>query len=1260
MGFFNIYFMDFKDWLYLNEGSFTESDIPSYFYVGIKFTEDLIQRKPYTPRGAVSTLLGLEGITSNYSTAKSFASEALLKMPGKATVNLNKLTKVLYQDPNYLTSAFFRTPRRTYTGHATTNQDFQPRKTDIGEGFLVPTVGRILDDLAYTIGLKRVDYHVWKAGDGSSIKVKDIVERMKKVTPSRRSFSQKEKKFDWGSRVTKKYSPVEKEVEGELPDLDYKIWSFIQFKKEVDVDDIRKHFKLANPVIVNALERLQGDNYIKYDLKGKNVKPLRARHAENPIKSLRSATDFAGRLYKVLSGQDGGPALPNHEKLLQQDNDGVSVIVKNAKEALRSNTYGDGEQEWIMKRQLIPGEQGKKCPSCNAFVRFRPDQIDQEVVCPACMQKIPLWVNFDRSARPMLHVPEDSTLYVNYQTFPKWAREIIPDKTDRAKFYSYEEREKFDANRMEELLNKTGVYKMYHVYLVNGMDEVDQISSGNKEKKPVDPERKDMVEKLKDYVNKGINRVEFITKLFEKKEGYPRYKTEKLLNDLSDLDMIRIEGNHITLINMNHSESEMVILRYMKTLEDPVPPHEVMAATGLPPQEFESTLQSLIEKNRVKQLSDKTIEYVIPEEELNSFSSLEEEIIKIIEKEYVSRPKDVQSYLSEKASIQGVKYTIRLLEMKHKIFESKWNGFYVATPTDDSLNELEQKIIDYLKEWPVSDTVGLRKEVGNPSIYEFYRCLDLLEAKKYITADMDAYFVVLNKEKVKYFKNDRPLPKRAEELLNVLAKHFCAEESDAAKHMSGDIYSLFTTLVNKNLVAFQDGRYVPVNKPNEDTEEEKSILDVLSGGEMSIDNIRLHLPFLKDRAQKILDYMVKNKKIAASRHPLQNKVFYHKKDYNFEVDTSSYEGRIYDFVKDKRFPRDAADIGAAVGLSDTGAEYVLDKMVKADKMRKATDKFSNQVYLLPGQELPTIDDYVNIVKAFLTDGPKLSSFVRNHIIKVTGLATSDTEKLVEYGVSESAFKKSHDNVLNRIYFYLDGQEPPSSLQYAKEIYKILEKGSVLKLDEIYYKYKNLNNLSMSQVGDILWMMEKGEYGEDLKIKRSLGMNGRDIYHLPNVDPQAQENLELLGYVKNILRNDAVLMSFLAREIYKRKHIGVVAKNFIATMVNQGLLYKSGNGENAWISAVPDIESIIAVKNQKLEQMVINHLGKYGPQTTETLTYDINGEDENCSLGCFHNAQGYTDIKIAQDFFYKMADQGKLQVIDKGTPQQKFGLQDHRL
>jgi hypothetical protein len=97
--------MNFKQWL--NEVSYTPKDIPKWFFVGIYFNyKNLLDRQ----------LKGIKGITEDLMTAYEMG-EAVLAMPGPETERINSLSRVLYDNPEYMASKNWEAAERVKGGN---------------------------------------------------------------------------------------------------------------------------------------------------------------------------------------------------------------------------------------------------------------------------------------------------------------------------------------------------------------------------------------------------------------------------------------------------------------------------------------------------------------------------------------------------------------------------------------------------------------------------------------------------------------------------------------------------------------------------------------------------------------------------------------------------------------------------------------------------------------------------------------------------------------------------------------------------------------------------------------------------------------------------------------------------------------------------------------------------------------------------------------------------------------------------------------
>jgi hypothetical protein len=95
--------MRFKEWFCFNEMSYTQEDIPKWFFVGIRWEpEQLVHMK----------LAGLKGIVGgDFNIATAAHQGPVLVLDGPQTEKINKLSKVLYE-PEYMASKGFQASRR--------------------------------------------------------------------------------------------------------------------------------------------------------------------------------------------------------------------------------------------------------------------------------------------------------------------------------------------------------------------------------------------------------------------------------------------------------------------------------------------------------------------------------------------------------------------------------------------------------------------------------------------------------------------------------------------------------------------------------------------------------------------------------------------------------------------------------------------------------------------------------------------------------------------------------------------------------------------------------------------------------------------------------------------------------------------------------------------------------------------------------------------------------------------------------------------
>ena len=89
----------FSEWLILREASYGDADVPDWFYTVLKPNE--VEEAQQTWQ------IKRDSITSSYNTARVFGygGNYIVKMPAKAVLYLNKLSRVMYDNPDYIRNA---------------------------------------------------------------------------------------------------------------------------------------------------------------------------------------------------------------------------------------------------------------------------------------------------------------------------------------------------------------------------------------------------------------------------------------------------------------------------------------------------------------------------------------------------------------------------------------------------------------------------------------------------------------------------------------------------------------------------------------------------------------------------------------------------------------------------------------------------------------------------------------------------------------------------------------------------------------------------------------------------------------------------------------------------------------------------------------------------------------------------------------------------------------------------------------------------
>lgn len=144
--------MRFRQYISLTEKSFTEKDVPKFYYLAINFGTYNEDRMNQTVRQLMNgELIGVKGISSASlkNMLKNWGNmrEMLIVLPAKEFLQINKVSRVLYDNPDYLVQKGMYVLRRLFndlgnrTNIFTKMQDYVLRKMkDSGNGNLAESI----------------------------------------------------------------------------------------------------------------------------------------------------------------------------------------------------------------------------------------------------------------------------------------------------------------------------------------------------------------------------------------------------------------------------------------------------------------------------------------------------------------------------------------------------------------------------------------------------------------------------------------------------------------------------------------------------------------------------------------------------------------------------------------------------------------------------------------------------------------------------------------------------------------------------------------------------------------------------------------------------------------------------------------------------------------------------------------------------------------------------------------------------------------
>lgn len=1059
--------MSFKDWMLFTEESYTKADIPEYFYVGIYFSEDLVKSAHSTARShptdtrAVASLQGVEGITSNPRTAGSFHHGAALKMPGKAVLEINKVSKGLYNNPHYQASAGFRSARRFKSGG-----DFLHSNTRAYQSvdILRQVLSNVFEKIEHYFANDIVVNNKVKVSDGSFLSLDDVIQMLQKLNPA---------------KINKHPRPWKR-------------------SKKNNIKSIRN----ANDLAARLAFIIKSAVGEKYSVEYKTNSDEKGTEKDEFVDLFKTKEDAEDWIRKKIWNQDkeyGTPKITNYkiksvnvaDRLTKKNAEGVSLLHKWIQEnATTVADYGN-EEEWTIKRTPLGRDSWvKKCPNCGRYNEFDPYQMGEEIRCKSCTKEFKLEDPVERGALPVLHVPRSSTLFIDVNATPmKWMDKYIPNKLKNAT----------DIDKYKYIVNEFKLYNKYKVHFLKSISDL------NEEKpRSHDPERENKLNSIKEAIMRGVTNVKLLERLMQYK-GITPETLKEVLDRWEKAKIIKIEQGQITMLDPNTNDDMQEVYMYIKShSSDEVEARDIESELNLDEDSLHNAIKKLIKKGLIKETSKNLYTLNFSEEEKQHLNDQEKKALEVIKNHSVSDYYDI-SGLSSKDSISALKS----LKLKGKIFRSKLTGYYKPTlPSDIPLDEEEQKVLDYLKKWPVSDRVSLEKNGFKK--YNLSKALDDLTARNLIT--LNSNVINLNKDIVKDFNpNAKDHSWAAGVIMHILKRHFVTSGNLKRYLKKWDSYTTekyVSSLVNLGFIEFdENGRLIPVNyNKSIPTVEEKFAMNLLHQHDFTTTH-KMAEEYSKItgidhyQAEDIFDRLMAtiNNKVNHTTDPISQNTYYYLGNKEFKADISKYEKSIVELLSKKGTPVTFANIYISLyddyAIHGTSAQYILGEMVKEGKLKSAENFASIQMYYLPTQEPPKpIEYWHEVVKKMLQEhGPMSNPLMKQNLRYEKGLDEESMDYLLNDIVKNAIVMGDWSELMRALLWHLPEQKLPTEEDFEDKLSKILAKGPHT-LDEIGKELGTLHNATSKIV---LKMAQEG------KIKKN-NVSGKEVWHLVDYDIAGQE------------------------------------------------------------------------------------------------------------------------------------------------------------
>ena len=1282
--------ISFKEWMMFLEGSFSAADIPAFFYVGCYFSEDFVKHYSFTPPEAACSLVGLEGITTNSSTGSSFSNGAILKMPGKAVIDINKISKSMYNNPHYMASMGFRAPRRLKSGSDPLKSG---KKNYTTESLLQSVVSSVISKIIShfpEMGNGYSNNTLKNIQDGSVVTSQQIVEILKKCNRTCDGILGKKK------YRTVKHARKRHEIE-------------IPIKNIRNADDLARRLMIVLRVFLgDDVEKLKRSADDAEDTKtcGKCSEDYPENDDECPHCGASSGYDpgdyhdcsSCGEPIFSPDSSEDSPCPncgydPNAEPEPEpepdpepdededededkddedkeekkehfffedkKDKDSISLLTSWVRDASLAQGSGyEGEKEWIMKRQPLSGILGKSCPHCRKFNQAKKEDEGKEISCWNCNQPITVSKDLETGGRPVLHVPIGSTVLINEgHGFPDWAEKYI-DKPAAGEYP--------DTNKkFKMLLDKTKLYKKLNCYVKDGKD----ISSLSNER-PYDPERQQTQEEIKRVLTRGrVANQRMLEKLMAAK-GVPAVKLNDILARWQNAGVIKVEDGRVQLLDQDFDEDSVAVYEFIKGNET-ANEKSIEKATSVSGNDLKKTLESLMQKNKIQLLSNGYYDVKLSDEEIKTITEPEQKVLDALKGDGVYTDPYNFSIGIDSTEVKAV---LRNLLRKGKIFKSKITRAYRATISEDEpLTKPEVGVITYLKKWPISDMFSMKKAFKNEE--NLNKALDGLLARNLVTVDSQDNVHLVKNKTPDHDPAAKGHSKSAATVMKLCGRHFLSSHREIAKIEKWDMYQTehyIRKLVEKGLIAWSKSPYrlVPTDASyvHAQTDEEKTVLKLgekVSSfkRELVEKMIQKDVPAYSSTGY-LLEYMVKNQLLKSSYHPLEEELYYHAIAKPFIVDTSKYEKAIFDALEEANKPLGLESIQEKViyktkrHLSEQAINNLLQKMLSeiTPKIKSEEDFTNTAMYFLAHAAGPKkAEDYFDEVKKTLEEKPLDYGTFHTNLQKSIKENYYATEAIIRKAIDAEIVKNAYSDVIDAELYYLPGQKIPSMDDYKEFILKIIEEKPATS-QEVYSKMLAQGiNIKSSPIASCLNNMTS----EDLMV-RTKAYDGKYYYHMKHHDPLAEQTKKyediIIVMISEAKNNEITAKEANSMLYYNHKVNYDDGLKIIKGMIAKKIIYvKEGDiddEESQWDTLLTsnEVDPATVVKNPLM--------AKAEPVAMEFMKIKKGGPVKASELGGVIKAKVLISMwSQAKKIVQELITAGKLHVV---TPMDDYDFWDQQI